>query len=436
MNKSLLAASLALLVPAAFSADLLDSWQAARKIDSTFAAARYARDAGQEKKEQGSALLKPKVTLSGAAGLISGDTEPGRARRYNQHSYSLSLTQPVYRIEALAGASQQEKQAALAEIQFKAAEQDLILRVATAYFNVTLAEEKIRQIEAQKEAVSQQLAQAKKSFEVGVATITDVDAAQASFDSLLAQEIVAQNDREVKYQAYAQLTGLDPKSLVQVSDRLQPGSPQPLNPDDWTQRAEAGNYALLAQRLNLEVAGYEIDKYKATTAISADLVASYGGQWDGTSLAYNYSPMNTHTGRVLLQLSVPLYTGGNRASQYREAIAKREQQREATESARRDTVLATRKAFLGVQAGAAQTRALQQSLNSSKSMLDSTRLGRDVGVRTIVDVLNAQQQYHATRYELTSARYNYLLARLQLASAVGDLAEDDLQEVNAWLLGN
>ena len=118
MNKSLLAASLALLVPAVFSADLLDSRQAARKIDSTFAAARYARDAGQEKKEQGSALLKSKVTLSGAAGLISNDTEPGRARRYNQHSYSLSLTQPVYRIEALAGASQQEKQAALAEIQF------------------------------------------------------------------------------------------------------------------------------------------------------------------------------------------------------------------------------------------------------------------------------------------------------------------------------
>jgi outer membrane protein len=435
MNKSLLAASLALLVPAAFSADLLDSWQAARKTDSTFFAARYARDAGLEKKEQGAALLKPKVTLSGAAGLISTDTEPGRARRYNQHSYSLALTQPLYRIEALAGASQQEKQAALAEIQFKAAEQDLILRVATAYFNVTLAEEKIRQIEAQKEAVSQQLAQAKKSFEVGVATITDVDAAQASFDGLLAQEIVAQNDREIKYQAYAQLTGLDPKTIVQVSDQLQPGSPQPAAPDAWLQRAEVGNYSLLAQQLNLVVAGYEIDKYKSTTALSADLVASYGGQWDGTSLAHNYS-MNTHTGRVLLQLSVPLYTGGNRSSQYREAIAKREQQREATEAARRETVLATRKAFLGVQAGAAQTRALQQSLNSSKSLLDSTRLGRDVGVRTIVDVLNAQQQFHATRYELTSARYNYLLSRLQLAAAVGQLGESDVKEVNAWLRGN
>ena len=435
MNKSLLAASLALLVPSAFSADLLDSWQAARKADSTFAAARYARDAGLEKKEQGAALLKPKVTLSGAAGLVSTDTEPGRARRYNQHSYSLALTQPLYRIEALAGASQQEKQAALAEIQFRAAEQDLILRVATAYFNVTLAEEKIRQIDAQKEAVSQQLAQAKKSFEVGVATITDVDAAQASFDSLLAQEIVAQNDREVKYQAYAQLTGLDPKALVQVSDHLQPGAPQPASSDEWIKRAEISNYALLAQEIGLDVANHEIDKYKSSTALSADLVASYGGQWDGTSLAHNYS-MNTHNGRVLLQLSVPLYTGGNRSSQYREAIAKREQQREVVETARRDTALATRRAFLGVQAGAAQTRALQQALASSKSLLDSTRLGRDVGVRTIVDVLNAQQQYHATRYELTSARYNYLLARLQLASAVGDLAEKDLQEVNAWLRGN
>lgn len=434
MNKTLLALSLSMLAQGVFATDLLDAWTAARKNDAAFSAARYALDAGKEKAVQGDSLLKPKVTLTANAGFTSIDNEPGLAKRYNTHAYSLSLTQPIYRIEALAGADQQQKQTVLAEIQYKVAEQDLIQRVAKAYFDVALADEKIRQIAAQKEAVSQQLAQAKKSFEVGVATVTDVDAAQASFDGLLSQEIAAQNDRDVKYQAFEQLTGLDPKTVKPVTDKLQPGSPQPAQPEDWVKRAEAGNFNLLSQQLNLDIARREVDKYKTETAVSADLTASYGGQWDGTAISHRYEA-NTNTGRLSLQISIPLYTGGNRSSLFRESIAKREQQRDNVEAARRDTVLTTRKGFLGVQSGAAQIRALQQSLNSSKSLVDSTKLGKDVGVRTIVDLLNAQTQYYTVRYDLTSARYNYLLSRLQLAAAVGDLSEKDLQEVNAWMAG-
>ena len=443
MKKRLFAIScLSLLMQSAFAIDLLDAWNAARKTDATFSAARNALLAGQEKAVQGSALLLPKISLAGNTGLAVSKYEPGAAtssnQSYNRHGnsygYSMSLTQPVYRIESLAGADQLRKQTALAEIQFRQAESDLIQRVTKAYFDVVLAEEKIRQIAAQKEAVSQQLAQAKMSFEVGVATITDVDAAQASYDGLLSQEIAAQNDREIKYQAFEQLTGQKPKSLFAVSDKLQPGMPQPTTMAPWLDRADSGNFALLSQRLNLEIARREVDKYKMETAPALDVVASYGSKWDVDSLSKAGGQDKTTTGQIMLQLSLPLYTGGNRSSQFREAIAKQEQQRDNVEAARRETVLTTQKAFLGVQNGAAQIRALQQALNSSKSLVDSTVLGKEVGVRTIVDVLNAQQQYYSTRYDLTSSRCNYLLSRLQLAAAVGDLSEKDLEEVAQWLV--
>lgn len=442
MKKRLLAIScLSFVTHNAFAVDLLEAWNAARKTDAVFSAARNGLLAGKEKAIQGDALLLPKISVTGNGGRASSEFDPSKpnasyqpySRNGNSYGYTLNLTQPVYRIEALAGADQLRKQTALAEIQYRQAESDLIQRVAKTYFDVVLAEEKIRQISAQKEAVSQQLAQAKMSFEVGVATITDVDAAQASYDGLLSSEIAAVNDLDIKQQAFEQLTGLDPKKLAPVSDKLQPGKPEPAAIDPWIKRADTGNFALLSQRLNLEIARREVDKFKAETAPALDVVASYGSAWQGASLTKTGGLEKTSTGQIMLQLSVPLYTGGNRSSQFREAVAKQEQQRDNVEASRRDTILTTQKAFLGVQSGAAQIRALQQSLNSSKSLVDSTTLGKEVGVRTIVDVLNAQQQYYSTRYDLTSARCNYLLSRLQLAAAVGDLTEKDLEEVARWL---
>lgn len=441
-NRVWLVVGLSLMAQGALALDLLDAWNAARKSDAVFSAARNALQAGQEKSVQGTALLLPKLSVSGNGGRTDSEYGPSKpsspsylpySRQGYSYGYSLNLSQPIYRIEALAGYDQLHKQAALAEIQYKQAESDLIQRVAKAYFDVVLADEKIRQINAQKEAVSQQLAQAKMSFEVGVATITDVDAAQASYDGLLSQEIAALNDRNVKYEAFELLTGLSPKLLVSVSDKLQPGMPEPATVEPWLARSDVNNFALLSQRLSLDIARREVDKYKMETAPTLDLVASYGNKWDAGSLTKTGGQERTGTGQIMLQLNVPVYTGGNRSSQYREAIAKQEQQRDNVEATRRDAVLGTRKAFLGVQSGAAQIRALQQALNSGKSLVDSTTLGKEVGVRTIVDVLNAQQQYYSTRYDLTAARCNYLLSRLQLAAAVGDLSEKDLEDVTRWL---
>lgn len=438
MTKVFCAICLLMIFQPVPAADLVEALRAARGYDASFAAAARTRDAGREKVQQARALLLPQVALAGNGAYnynryAAGQGDASYEKDGASHGYSVSATQPVYRIEKLAGSDQLKKQAALAEIQYRIAEQDLILRVAKAYFDVVTAEEKIRVIDAQKDAISQQLARAKKSFEVGEATITDTDEAQARFDAALAQEIAGHNDLAVKREAFVLLTSLEGGKLARIGDRQQPAAPEPNDPATWFDRAERNNFALAGQRINLEIARREIDKYRAETAPSLDLTASYGDSWKAGGISNSGARDRNGSGVIGLQLSVPLYTGGNRSSQMREAVAREDAQRNTVEAVRRDTVQETRRAFLGVQSGAAQIRALQQALVSSKSLVDSTTLGREVGVRTTIDVLNALQQYFSTRYDLMVARSNYLYSRLQLVAAAGELTETDVVEVNRWL---
>lgn len=439
MKKTLLAASLLLASQGIMAVDLIESYRAAQANDAVYAGARKTREAGREKAEQANALNQPKVTLSGNTGYNTSDYQAGKGASSTDKSgmswgYSVSASQPLYRIESTAGSAQLRKQADLAEVQYRVAQQDLILRVAKAYFDVVVADEKINVIAAQKDAISQQLAQAKKSFEVGVATITDKDEAQSRYDAMLAQEIAAINDLDVKREAFEQVTALKLGKVSPIGDGQQPVAPQPNDLTAWRNRAEQGNFALSSQRLNLDIAKREIDKYRAETAPAVDLVASYGDKWDASGISKSGGRDRTTSGLIGVQLSIPLYTGGNRSSLFREAIAKEDAQRSNVEAARREAVQSAQRAFLGVQSGAAQIRALQQALVSAKSLVDSTSLGREVGVRTTIDVLNAQQQYYSTRYDLTVARYNYLYARLQLAAASGELSEKEITETNHWLV--
>ncbi|GHD66616.1 outer membrane protein [Jeongeupia chitinilytica] len=440
-----MAAALLGVAPLAGATDLMDAWRAARGYDAAFAASRSALTAGREKTNQGNALLLPQVTLSGNAGVASTDYQAGQATllnpNYDMHGnqYGLKVTaaQPIYRADAFVGSDQLKKQADQAEVQFRSAEQDLILRVAKAYFEVIAAEEAVRFSAAQKAAVAQQLAQAKKSFEVGTATITDTHEAQARYDSIIATEINAQNDLEVKRNAFTQLTNQDPTVLAKISTQLEPSPPQPNSMADWLVRADTGSLAIAGQKLGLDIATRQIDRYRVSTAPTLDLVASYGSDWAGDGLARGGTGTDrTSNGLIGLQLSIPLFTGGNRSSQFREAIALEEQQRQTLEATRRDAAQSTKQAFLGVQNGAAQVRALEQAEVSAKSSLESTKLGRDVGVRTTVDVLNAEQNYYQTRFNLVVTRYQYLFARLQLAAAVGALDEAQLQDINRWLDSN
>jgi outer membrane protein len=385
--------------------------------------------------------MLPQLAFSSTVNQVRTDTQPAPASasvtdtrsRGKQYNAVVSLVQPVYSAAALATRDQLKRQALQAQLQYHQAEQDLILRVAKAYFDVLVAQDSLRLVGAQKEAIGQQLALARKSFSVGLSTITDTHEAQARYDAILAAEIAARNDLDLKSDSYRKLTGLDSASLVPVSSERAPALPQPSALSAWLDQANDASLSVQAQQLGVEIAARDIDRYRFATAPILSLVASYGGKWDGSSASRSAATDRTLTGAVGLQLAIPLYTGGNRSSQYRQAIALADEQRDLLHAARRDAEQLTKQSFLGVESGVSQIRALEQARISGESSLASTKTGREVGVRTMVDVLNAQQNYYQTLYNLTLARHQYLLNRLQLAASVGKLDESELAGVNGWL---
>ncbi|WP_269531272.1 TolC family outer membrane protein [Chitinimonas sp. BJYL2] len=425
----------------AMAADLLQVYQEAKKYDATFAASESAYRAGQEKTNQARALWMPQVSVASSYNNVRTDTEallPNNATRDVKNSgdtygYTVTASQPIYRAGVSVGASQLREQARLAEVNFAAARQDLILRVAQAYFDVLYAQDNLEFVRAQKDAVSQQLAQAKKSFEVGVATITDTHEAQAKYDGIVASEIAAQNDYMVKQNAFLQLTGVPAEGLVPLAAKMPATPPTPADINDWVARAESKSLAIEGQRGALAIAEAEIEKYRLHRQPTLDLVAQYGESWNKGGLAAARGSNSNLTSTLGVQLNIPIFTGGNTSSKLRETLALRDQAQSNLEAARRSTAQTTKQAYLGVQAGAAQIKALEQALVSSQSSLDSTKLGREVGVRTTLDLLNAQQQYFSTKRDLARARYDYLLNELKLSAATGELTEKELDAVNARL---
>lgn len=420
------------------AANLLEIYHDAQAQDATFASAKAAYQAGLEKAPQGMSLLLPTVGVSANTTHNDVDTQyrsvvagyTSGTRKYNTSGYTLSLNQPIYRKQNFAQYEQGKSQTAQAEAQFAIARQDLVLRVAQAYFDALLAQDNVTLAGAQKAAISEQLAQAKRNFEVGTSTITDTHEAQARYDLTSAQEIAAQNDLEIRRRALQRLIGKLPAELAVLENKLPLTLPEPNDMDKWVESAEAQNLQLQIQRAALEIANQEVERNRGGHFPTLDLVATYGdnGATGGTSGGYDVKSTT-----VGLQLNVPIFQGGLVSSKVREAVAGQEKARQDTEDARRQVELQARQAFLGVTSGAAQVKALEQALKSSQSSLDSTKLGFEVGVRTSVDVLNAQQQLYSAKRDLSQARYNYILSQLKLRAAVGTLAEEDLAQVNKWL---
>ncbi|GAB3259303.1 TolC family protein [Chitinimonas naiadis] len=437
------ALSLAVMLAAgstALAADLLQVYQEAKKYDATFAGAEAALRAGQEKTNQARALWLPQVGLDGnythAKTESEGKTAAGTASASasgNTYGYTVSANQPIYRASASVGSTQLQEQARLAEVNFAVAKQDLILRVAQAYFDVLYAQDSLEFVRAQKDAVSQQLAQAKKSFEVGVATITDTHEAQAKYDAIVASEIAALNDLTVKQNAFLQLTGVPGDGLAVLPGKMTATPPSPADVNVWVKQAEQKSLAIDSQRGALAIAEAEIDRYRLLRQPTLDLVAQYGETWNKNGLAAARGANNTNNTSIGVQLNIPIFTGGSTSSKLRESVALRDKAQYDLEATRRSTAQTTKQAYLGVESGAAQIKALEQALVSSQSSLDSTKLGKEVGVRTTLDLLNAQQQYYSTKRDLAQARYSYLLNQLKLSAAVGELAERDLESVNAKL---
>lgn len=439
MLKKMVLMALLSMSALAQAADLAQIYQQAQQQDPVFAAAKAARAVGQEKPVQGRALLLPTVGLSGQTQRATTETDVAGSnsdRTIRSNAWSVSVSQPLFRLQNLAQARQGEQQGQLSEAQFNSAQQDLILRVAQAYFDVLLAQDKLAYINAQRTAITEQLAQAKRNFEVGNATITDTHEAQARFDLNTAQQSAAESDLEVKKRALEQIIGSPVSHLSAVhQQRLALQAPVPASVEAWLALAETHNPQFQAQQAAVKIAELALDQARAAHWPTVDAVASVGRNHQNAywSNNVNLGALSADSKTIGLQLNIPLYQGGALNSKVREALASQEKARQELEDTRRKITLQVRQAYLGVTTGVAQVKALSQALVSSQSSLDSTKLGQEVGVRTNVDVLNAQQQYFSAKRDLAEARYNYILSQLRLAAAVGKLDESDVVRVNQWL---
>jgi outer membrane protein len=427
------------------AADLLETFRAAQANDPVFAAARATQQAGQEKLPQGRSLLMPSINLNANTTYNDQNVQYGAAlqsvppafavifpseSRFNSHSYGVSLVQPLFRQQYWLVYTESELQAAQAELQLKIAEQDLMLRVAQAYFDVLIAQDSVQLVNAQKTAISEQHAQAKRNFEVGTATITDTLEAQARYDLTGAQEIAAQNNLEIKRSALQQLINATPGDLTPLGKEFKLEVPQPANMEKWVEEAQLNNLQLAIAQASAEIAEKEVARNRGGHYPTVDIMANYSRNTNVGSLILGTESTNKTIG---LQLNMPLFQGGVVNSKWREAEANRERARQELENGRRNVAQQARQAYLGVVSGVAQVQALQQALTSSESVLEASKLGQEVGVRTNLDVLNAQQQLFSTRRDLYQAQYDYLLSQLRLKQAVGSLGEEDLSKVNQTL---
>ena len=429
----------ALALPAA-AEDLLQVYRDAQRYDAVYAAARFTLEAGRERIPQGRALLLPSLNLTANAAAQRIELQssnqllsPDFVRSPTTAGYALTLSQPVYRPQNLAQRDQAEYQVRQAEATFAQASQDLAVRASQAYFDVLAAQDTLALVGAQKAAISEQLAQAKRNFEVGTATITDTHEAQARYDLIIAQEIAAQNDLENKRRALQLVSGNEYTQLKTLRTEIRLSPPAPNDMQSWVDLAEKQSYPVLVQTAATEVAQLEAKRASAGHMPTLDLVGTYGTTRDTGSLQSGVGRDIT-TGQLALQLAFPIYQGGAISSREREAAANYLKARQDLENARRTAALTTRQTYLAVINGIAQVAALEQALTSSQSALDSNRLGYEVGVRINIDVLNAQQQLFSTRRDLALARYNAILNQLRLKAAAGSLREEDLEEVNRALL--
>ena len=430
---------LALALTAAFvlpaqAQSLVELYDAARSFDASYQSARSLYEANLSKAEQAKAGLLPSATLGLGVNRTNIDSDIETFERsYGNQSATLSASQPLYRPANVATAAQGKKSAEVALAQLQAADQDLIVRVSQAYFDVLTSSDNLDFVKAQKSAVSEQLASAKRNFEVGTATITDTREAQARYDLVLAQEIAAENDLRVKKVALDQLTGKTgaaPKPLA-VPVLIAPVTPADVT--TWVAQSEAMSPAVRQAQLGLEVAQLETEKAQAGNKPTLDLTGSYNITKNNGSSS---SPLDyrSNVTQVGLSFNLPLFAGYAIQNRIKETLSLEDKARSDLEAAKRGVAQATRTAYFGVESGLGQVKAFEAAEASSQSALDATKLGYQVGVRINIDVLNAQTALFDTKAKLAKARYDVLLGGLKLRQANGSLKVDDLNAVNALLV--
>lgn len=448
----LTAAALTLCALSAQATDLMQAWQAARQHDPQAAVADAARAAGETRRAQAASLWRPNVMLSAGAGRMSANSATSGAQfaapGFGQSSgvsfdtsvnngtstrWAVTARQPLYNFERSAQRQQLEIGADSAGLQWQAAQQDLILRTTQRYFDVVLAERKLALLRQQQAAVDRAFTEAKDRFELGDAPITDTHEASARARGLQAQVLAAQSELELAQTILLDATGLSPDAL-QLKAPAGEVAPRDLLPlAQWLTLAQENNPQLRLQRANADAVRQETRKHSALAAPTLDLVAQAGRDRLSGSGDFGAASNITRQQMIGLQLNVPLYTGGMRSAKLDEALWLEDKARAEVEQASQQTRQQTRAAWLGLQTGQARLSALAEAVTASQARLDATRLGRQVGDRTTLDLLNAENDASAADLALLQARIEVLHNRLRLQALAGQLDETRLQTVNVLL---
>jgi outer membrane protein len=358
-------------------------------------------------------------------------------RSYAQSDEGVVATQPLYRPASLIALKQSKRQLAVAQAQLTAAQQDLIVRLAQAYFDVLTAQDKVRYLGTLRNSVSQQLAMAQRNFQIGNANVTDSREAQARLATTAAQQIAAANDLRIKQLALDQLvgkTGVRPRPLAKSFDPLVPGMQR--NADAWAART-AYAPAVQQAREALEVARLEMDKAKTGNRPTLDFQASYGRQQypspDPLSSIAPTTGYHATLATIGVQLTWPLFSGGAVLARERETLALKDKAQAQLDNALRSSTQAARTAYFNLQSGLEQVKALEIAQDSNRTALEANQLGYKVGMRTNIEVLAAQSQLYQSRIDLTRARYDTLMGLLRLKQTAGVLKPNDLALIDGWL---
>ena len=429
---------LSLLSPIASSADLLSIYRSARDNDPTFDAARYSREAVQQQVPQARANLLPSVGLSGSQGRNNSTAKftgvPETQRPIDSWNWTLQLTQPLIRMQNVHAYTQSTAQAEAAEAQFAAIEQELILKVAQAYFDVLIAENAVSTTQAQRRSMQEQLASAEKGYESGLHAITDVHEARSKAEEARAQQVTAENELENKKSELEKITGILPQHLASLNETLLIPNPQPANVNEWIDQARVQNPMVRMQEYLVTAAEAGVSKSKAEHLPTLDLVASHGRSYSSGS----YSTPSDYYSRyqnnqIGFQLNIPIFAGGGTNARVAEARANKGKTQAQLEESKRNAVAEARQSYAAIMSGLSRIDALNAAIKSGQSSVKGNQVGYKMGLRINSDVLMAEQQLYVAKHEQVKARYEVLLHGLRLKAAVGILSEESVQEINLML---
>ncbi len=421
-----------LLPQSVYAGGLLDNYLLARDNDPQLKAAEATRLAQNETKSQSIALLLPNISFRGNTDKVSSETTnsnffPAVKEDYSSKGYSLNITQAVYHHDYWVGLRQADATVAQAEADYGVAKQELMVRLASSYFDLLAAQDNLDFARAEKQATTRQLEQAKQRFEVGLIAITDVHEAQAQYDLTVAQEISADNLLANAREALQEITGQYEQAPLSLKKEIPLISPEPSDIEKWVKQATQHNLNLKSAQFASEVASEEINRQRAGHFPTLDIVASRTNR-DTGGLTGRINDTDT----ISLQLNVPLFAGGAVNSRTRQAAYRADAAKQNLIQARRTVMRQTRNAYLGVMAEISRVKALRQAVISTAKANEATQAGFEVGTRTIVDVLVSQRELFRAKRDYARSRYDYILNTFRLKQAAGSLAQADISAINKW----